>query len=73
MASLYPGTVTVGSIDRIHIWHAWNRPLNFSNRLTFLPVTLEVCEDCDAEYPGDCPVHGPLIIVEDAEVSVKAS
>ena len=30
--------------------------------------SITVCEDCDMEYPGDCPVHGPLIIVEDTKV-----
>ena len=28
------------------------------------------CEDCGKEYDGDCPIHGPLNIVEDAEVSI---
>ncbi|XP_041356285.1 zinc finger protein 724-like isoform X2 [Gigantopelta aegis] len=26
------------------------------------------CEDCGKEYDGDCPVHGPLNIVEDTKV-----
>ncbi|XP_064647498.1 histone-lysine N-methyltransferase PRDM9-like [Lineus longissimus] len=26
------------------------------------------CEDCQKEYPGDCPVHGPLTIIKDKEV-----
>ena len=26
------------------------------------------CDDCEMEYKGDCPVHGPLIIVEDTKV-----
>ncbi|XP_077529426.1 histone-lysine N-methyltransferase PRDM9-like [Haemaphysalis longicornis] len=26
------------------------------------------CEDCDQDYPGDCPVHGPLTHVEDTPV-----
>ena len=30
------------------------------------------CEDCGKEYDGDCPIHGPLNIVEDAEVSICA-
>ena len=34
---------------------------------------MTVCEDCDMEYPGDCPVHGPLIIVEDTKVRMKVS
>ncbi|XP_069102059.1 histone-lysine N-methyltransferase PRDM9-like [Argopecten irradians] len=26
------------------------------------------CEECNKEYEGDCPVHGPLNIVEDTEI-----
>ncbi|XP_035674698.1 histone-lysine N-methyltransferase PRDM9-like isoform X1 [Branchiostoma floridae] len=26
------------------------------------------CEDCNELYEGDCPVHGPLIVVKDKEV-----
>ncbi|CAH1782439.1 unnamed protein product [Owenia fusiformis] len=26
------------------------------------------CEDCNLEHKGDCPIHGPLIIVEDRKV-----
>ncbi|KAI0221202.1 hypothetical protein LSAT2_027407 [Lamellibrachia satsuma] len=26
------------------------------------------CDDCNREYEGDCPVHGPLVIIKDTEV-----
>ncbi|XP_033745719.1 LOW QUALITY PROTEIN: probable histone-lysine N-methyltransferase PRDM7 [Pecten maximus] len=26
------------------------------------------CEECNKEYEGDCPVHGPLDIVQDTEI-----
>ncbi|XP_069101761.1 zinc finger protein 85-like isoform X2 [Argopecten irradians] len=26
------------------------------------------CEECNKEYEGDCPVHGPLNIVEDTQI-----
>ena len=26
------------------------------------------CEDCGGEYEGDCPIHGPLVIIEDTNV-----
>ncbi|XP_037526112.2 histone-lysine N-methyltransferase PRDM9-like [Rhipicephalus sanguineus] len=26
------------------------------------------CDDCNMDYPGDCPVHGPLIQVKDTPV-----
>ena len=26
------------------------------------------CDDCRQEYPGDCPVHGPMIIIPDKKV-----
>ncbi|CAG5119181.1 unnamed protein product, partial [Candidula unifasciata] len=26
------------------------------------------CEECRQEYDGDCPIHGPLLLVDDAEV-----
>ncbi|XP_070174303.1 histone-lysine N-methyltransferase PRDM9-like [Littorina saxatilis] len=29
------------------------------------------CEECNQEHEGDCPVHGPLLHVEDAQVPVK--
>ena len=30
--------------------------------------SVPVCEDCELEYPGDCPVHGSLFIVADTKV-----
>ena len=41
-----------------------------SNQTLIILIFLTVCEDCDMEYPGDCPVHGPLIIVEDTKVNL---
>ncbi|KAK7092228.1 hypothetical protein V1264_008012 [Littorina saxatilis] len=29
------------------------------------------CEECNQEHEGDCPVHGPLLHVEDTQVPVK--
>jgi hypothetical protein len=29
------------------------------------------CDQCEAEHLGDCPVHGPLIIVEDTKVTIR--
>ncbi|XP_021342929.1 histone-lysine N-methyltransferase PRDM9-like [Mizuhopecten yessoensis] len=29
------------------------------------------CEECNKEYEGDCPVHGPLVIVEDTTIKPK--
>ncbi|KAK2176512.1 hypothetical protein NP493_660g02003 [Ridgeia piscesae] len=26
------------------------------------------CDDCNTEYEGDCPVHGPLVVIKDTEV-----
>ena len=26
------------------------------------------CEDCGGEYEGDCPIHGPLVIIKDTKV-----
>ena len=26
------------------------------------------CEDCGGEYEGDCPIHGPLVIMKDTKV-----
>ena len=26
------------------------------------------CEDCGIEHEGDCPIHGPLVIIEDTKV-----
>ena len=31
---------------------------------------LSVCDDCNREYEGDCPVHGPLVIIKDTEVNI---
>ncbi|KAE8740700.1 hypothetical protein FOCC_FOCC013792 [Frankliniella occidentalis] len=30
----------------------------------------EVCDDCQVEWEGDCPLHGPLLVVADTEVAV---
>ncbi|XP_037503140.1 PR domain zinc finger protein 4-like, partial [Rhipicephalus sanguineus] len=30
--------------------------------------TYPVCDDCNMDYPGHCPVHGPLIQVKDTPV-----
>ncbi|XP_071094523.1 histone-lysine N-methyltransferase PRDM9-like [Haliotis cracherodii] len=27
------------------------------------------CEECNKEYEGDCPVHGPLLVITDTQVS----
>ena len=29
------------------------------------------CEECNQEHEGDCPVHGPLLAVEDTPVSCE--
>ena len=29
------------------------------------------CDDCRQEYPGDCPVHGPMIIIPDKKVIAR--
>ncbi len=31
-------------------------------------VSISGCEDCQAEYEGDCPVCGPLIVIQDKPV-----
>ena len=36
----------------------------------FICDVLVVCDDCNTEYEGDCPVHGPLVIIKDTEVSI---
>ena len=33
-------------------------------------VFLAVCDECDREWEGDCPVHGPLEVIPDTKVSV---
>ena len=35
-------------------------------------ISLSVCDDCNREYEGDCPVHGPLVIIEDSEVKHRS-
>ena len=37
---------------------------------TCLCIVLVVCDDCNTEYEGDCPVHGPLVVIKDTEVSI---
>ena len=31
--------------------------------------SIAVCDDCNQEWEGDCPVHGPLTVVEDTKVN----
>jgi len=38
-----------------------------------LCVIVVVCDDCNTEYEGDCPVHGPLVIIKDTEASIVYS
>ncbi|XP_052125522.1 histone-lysine N-methyltransferase PRDM9-like isoform X4 [Frankliniella occidentalis] len=28
------------------------------------------CDDCQKDWPGDCPEHGPLLVIADTEVAV---
>ncbi|XP_013791986.1 probable histone-lysine N-methyltransferase PRDM7, partial [Limulus polyphemus] len=31
------------------------------------------CDDCEDEYEGDCPVHGPLLVIEDKKIPADGS
>ena len=37
-----------------------------------LSVLCADCEECNQEHPGECPVHGALLVVEDTPVSTDA-
>ena len=38
----------------------------FLNMCLYPPV----CDECDREWEGDCPVHGPLGIIQDTKVGI---
>ncbi|XP_076363599.1 uncharacterized protein LOC143253494 isoform X2 [Tachypleus tridentatus] len=31
------------------------------------------CDDCENEYEGDCPIHGPLLVIEDKKIPADGS
>ncbi|XP_061170491.1 histone-lysine N-methyltransferase PRDM9-like isoform X2 [Saccostrea echinata] len=48
-------------------------PLRVQERLNYMDVEVPddddfiYCEECNREHEGDCPVHGPLLVVSDTE------
>ncbi|XP_062571950.1 histone-lysine N-methyltransferase PRDM9-like [Saccostrea cucullata] len=48
-------------------------PLRIKERLNYMDVEVPddddfiYCEECNQEHEGDCPVHGPLLVVTDTE------
>ncbi|XP_056002200.1 histone-lysine N-methyltransferase PRDM9-like [Ostrea edulis] len=51
-------------------------PLRVQERLNYMDLEAPdddefiYCEECNGEHEGDCPVHGPLLVVEDTKQSL---
>ncbi|XP_062618847.1 zinc finger protein 708-like isoform X1 [Saccostrea cucullata] len=52
-------------------------PLRVQERLNYMDVEVPddddfiYCEECNQEHEGDCPIHGPLLVVTDTEIYRK--